>query len=413
MDARTVPRVAVDAPGVLVRGAVGGHRGAATLQARGLQHASAQDAARLPQEGACVGGKRDRRSGETRARRERLHVDMRPAGSRGRDGVPVGGHLVEPAAEHEDRVSVLQAAPDRLRREVAAHPEVARVVVREDIGPAPRGNDRHVDELGEADEVRRRARSQDAAAGEDHRPLGIEEEVEDPPHVHGVRRRHPGRHDRGRVRRACRCFGNLLGQEILGKRQQDRTRPAARGATQRLVHDPRQRRDVADLARPTTVPADRGRQVHLLERLPAANGPLHLADQRDDGEGIRVGDVQADRQVRRADGARREHGGRVAAERGGGCRHERRAAFVAGRDDTDAGAHEAVQERQEALSRDGVRDPDPGRGEGVGDEAACRPRCAGHGCPFPSGSWRTGAGPIRRARAGGRSPSGGRPCSWR
>ena len=187
MDARPIPRALVDATAILVCGAVRCHRRAPSLEARSVQHPGAEDAARFPQECPCVGSQRNRRRGDPGARCQRLRVDVRPARPWSRDRVLVGGDLVETAAEHEDRVRVLEPPPDGWRGEVAAHPEVARVVVREDVRPAPCRDDRHVHELGEANEVRRRARAQDATARQDHRPLGIEQQVENPANVRRVR----------------------------------------------------------------------------------------------------------------------------------------------------------------------------------------------------------------------------------
>ncbi len=413
MHARPVPGSIVDATSVLVGGAIRGRRGAPSLQARGIEHACTKDATCLPKERAGVSRQREGRRREPGTRPERLRVHVRPARPGSRDGVVIRGDLVEAAADHEDRIGIFQPASNRPRCEVAAHPKVARVVVGEDVRPAPRGDDGHLHEIGQANEVRRRPRTQDAAAGEDHRPFGVEQQVEDPANVHRVGGRRARRPERGRGRGPRRRIGDLLGQEVLRQGEEHGPGSAGRGAPERLVERRGQRGRVAHLAGPAAVPADRGRQVHLLESFAAAGRPLHLADQRDDGERIRVGDVEADGQVRGAHGPRPEDRGRVAAERSGGRGHERRAALVARRDNPDPGSHQAVQERKKALSRHGVRDADPGRGKCIGDQPAGRPRCPGHGLPFPSGSWRTGAGRSRRARAAARSPSGGRPCSWR
>ena len=387
MHARPVPGCLIDPAGVLVCGPIGGHRGTPPLQARCVEHARTEDASRFPQERACVGRERDGRRVEPGPRSERLRIHVRPSRPGSRNRVAVRGDLVQAAADHEDRIGILQPAADRRSGEVAAHPEVAGVVVREDVRAAPCRDDRDVHELGQADQIGCRARAQDATAGEDDRPLRVEQKVEDPAHVDGIGRWGAGWPRRRRAPGPHRRVGDLLGQEVLRQGEEHGARPAGRGAPNCLVEDRRQRSHVADLACPAAEPPDGCRQVCLLEPFAPAGRPRHLAGQRDDRKRIRVGNVEADGQVRRPDRPRPKDHRRVAAEcrRGGG--HERGSSLVTGCHDPDPGGRQTVQEGQEALSRNGVGDPHSGRGERVGDKAAGCPRCRGHGLPFPSGSW--------------------------
>ena len=276
------------------------------------------------------------------------------------------------------------------------------MVVGEDVGPPPRGDDRHLQDLGEADEIGRRAGPQDAGAGQDERAPSGGETADRRAHEVRVGIGRAGPDDVGHLG-ACR---HRLVEDVLGDRDERRPGPAAEGLTGGLGHRRGQAGRIVDLDRVRGEPADGPGQVRLLERLAAAHGAGHLAEDREHRGGIGPRRVDADGQVRGPDGPGRQgHRGpaRQLAVRVG---HERGAALVAGRDDTDAGRAEGVEEAEEALARDGEGHPHAGRVEGVGEEATGRPRRA-HGERRGLGAAATTAGarPPPRARSPGARPA--------
>ena len=113
--------------------------------------------------------------GRARARGRRAPT----AGPSTRHRVAVGGRLVQPRAEDEDRIGGVEPLPDRRRGAEPGHAEVQRMVVRDDVGAAPGRDDRDLEELGEAGQLRRRPRAQDTRAGEDHGPAGAGQQLDD------------------------------------------------------------------------------------------------------------------------------------------------------------------------------------------------------------------------------------------
>ena len=89
-----------------------------------------------------------------------------------RHRVAEGRRLVEARPDDEERVGGIEPLADRGRRAEAGHPEVERVIVGDDVGPPPGGDDRDLEQLGELRQLGRGPGAQDAAAGEDDRPLG-------------------------------------------------------------------------------------------------------------------------------------------------------------------------------------------------------------------------------------------------
>ncbi len=120
----------------------------------------------------------------------------------------------------------------------------------------------------------------------------------------------------------------------------------------------------------TRSPPSVRRLLDLLERLAAAEAPLDLPDEHEHRARVLAGRVDADGEVRGADGARREADRRAAGQLAVGLGHERRRPLVAGADDPDAGGVEALEQAEEALARHGERVADADGTEGVGDEPA-------------------------------------------
>ena len=155
-----------------------------------------------------------------------------------------------------------------------------------------------------------------------------------------------------------------LVEEVLGQRQQDRSGSSAERLADRLVHDGRDLVRGRRLGGPLGEPAERRDLVDLLERLAPEVRALDLADEREHRARVLAGRVDPDREVRAADGPRREARRRSAGQLAVGLGHERRGALVAGRDDADPDVAERIEQPEERLAGHGERVPDAGRAQG-------------------------------------------------
>ncbi len=271
-------------------------------------------------------------------------------------------------------VGRVEPSADRRRGGQPGHPQVQRMVVRDDVRAPPGGDHGHVEELGEAEELGRGPGAQDAAAGEDHRPTGARQQLDDSRQL--LRR---GARDARTVRVRALEQHDLV-EQVLRQRQQDRARSAGEGLADGLRHDPRDVLGAARLRRPLGEAADRRDLVDLLEGLAALERALDLADQREHRAGILAGGVDPDGQVGAADGAGAEAGSGAARQLPVRLGHERGTALVAGRHDPDPRVGERVEEAEERLARHGERVPHAGGAQAVGDEPADGPRLGGlHG----------------------------------
>ena len=247
------------------------------------------------------------------------------------------------------------------------------MLVRDDVAAPPRGDDRDMEQLGEPGEVARGPRAEHATAGEDHGAIGRGQELEDRPDVTDVGPRQRRARD---VDRQClagasssrRSSGNERstgpGRPPIARRIASPTATAASPA----VHG--SAAQVANLA-------ERLDLVDLLERLAAAVGAQHLADEREHRGRVLAGRVDPDGEVGGTDRPRRKARRRAAGELAVGLRHERGGAFVAGRNEADPGLLQSVEEAEEALAGNGEGVPDAGCAEGLGDDPADRSRAGG------------------------------------
>ena len=205
------------------------------------------------------------RSGGREAERA-MRIDVDPCPRRRGAGI-VSSKEVGSFSRHP-MTSMASAASSRSRTTGAAqagHAEVQRVVVRDDVGPAPARHDRYLQQLREPQQVGRCPRPKDAAAGDDDRPLGRCKQLDHRADV-GVR---------GSPR--CRAFrrdGSVirddLVEQVLRERQHDGSRPSGRGLSDGLVHDAGDVARLGQFGRPLGEPADRRDLIDLLERLVTA-----------------------------------------------------------------------------------------------------------------------------------------------
>ena len=213
------------------------------------------------------------------------------------------------------------------------------------------------------------------AAEHDQRPLGLGQQRVEALDVRGRRSRDaPARYGAASATSApSRCMSS-------GMPDHDRARPAGRrdveGAAEQL-RDPRARR--RSRTRPFASVPNIARQVDLLERLPAARGARHLADQQDQRRRVLRRGVHADAGLRRARAARDE-----ADRRAGPVSLPVASAMFAApaswraRDQPDSVAVrvEPVEHRQVALARHAERDVGAVQDELVGEQV---PAAARHG----------------------------------
>ena len=186
----------------------------------------------------------------------RRDVDVRPArpGAPGSDQ-PIGRDLAEPRADHEHRVGVGEALADGRRRAVAGHAEVQRVVVRDHVAAAPRGDDRARagappggrgrSTFGRAGRRRRRGSPAARRSASSCRTSRTCSSV--------------GRGGGTAARSGAMPGGHLLVEEVLGDRQDDRARPAVERLVDRRHGGLDGGGDVRRLRRPLREAPDRSR----------------------------------------------------------------------------------------------------------------------------------------------------------
>ncbi len=237
------------------------------------------------------------------------------------------------------------------------------MVVRDHVGPPPAGDDRDAEELGKPREVGRCPGAEDAASGEDHRPLRPGDEME---HRADVLRLGPK--GRGPRRVELGLGRQLLVEDVLGDGQIGRTGSPTEGRPDGIADHPGHVRHGRELDRMRREPADRRRLVDLLEGLAAAERPVDLADERKHRRGVLAGSVDPDREVGGAHAAGPDRSGRAARQLAVRLGHERGGTLVARGDDPDPGGLEPFEQAEEALARDGEGIPDAGGAQGVGDE---------------------------------------------
>ena len=132
-------------------------------------------------------GSRARRAGRRRCRRRpdvladlgRVDVDVDLLARVRRVGLEVAGDaIVEPHAEREQQVGLLNRGVDPGFAVHAHHAEVQRVRRRHAADAEQRHRDRDLGALGELPDDGRGVRQDDAVAGEDQRPLGRVDQLE-------------------------------------------------------------------------------------------------------------------------------------------------------------------------------------------------------------------------------------------
>ncbi len=229
----------------------------------------------------------------------RVH-DPRP----GRERVQLPGYpVIEPRAQGDEQVGLLQRADRRDGPVHAGHAQVLRVAVRERAARHQRGDHGGAGELGELEQLRRGVRPDHAAAHVQHRLLGLGDHPCGLPDLPGVRPGH--RVVAGQVERDWP--GELGGglQRVLGDVDEHRARPAGGGQVEGLADGAG---DVPGLGDEEVVLGHRQRDpgyVRFLEPVGADQVRGHLTGDRHHGDAVHVGVGERGDQVGRAWAARR------------------------------------------------------------------------------------------------------------
>ena len=207
------------------------------------------------------------------------------------------------------------------------------MVVRDDVARRHAGDDRDLEQLGEAHQLGRRPGTQDAATGEDDRALGRGQELDHRADLLVGRSRDAG----GRAASSRASSGIGLVEQVL-RAATGGPGPGRPPSAWRIASAiaPATSSAASRLGGPLGEAAERRDLVDLLERLAAADGALDLADDHEHRRRILARRVDADGEVGRADRARPEADRRPSGQLAVGLGHERGRALVAGRDDADA-----------------------------------------------------------------------------
>ncbi len=212
-------------------------------------------------------------------------------GGLGREARQLAGDpVVEPGAERDDQVGLLQRGDRGDGAVHAGHAEVLRVAVGEGAARHQGGHDRDAGELGQGAQLGPGAGLDDAAADVQHRPAGRDHQPGRLADLLAVRlgdRPVARQVDRGRP-----LEGGQRLQRVLGDVHQHRAGPAGRGDVERLGDRARDVRRVGDQE---VVLGDRHRDaadVRLLEGVGADRRAGHLPGDghHRDAVHVRVGD---------------------------------------------------------------------------------------------------------------------------
>ncbi len=145
-------------------------------------------------------------------------------------------------------------------------------------------------------------------------------------------------------------FRQLL-EHVLGQRENDGTRPSARGDVEGAAHELGHARGIVDFVDPFRDRAEDGAVVELLERLATLRRARHLADEEDERRRILARDVQAGAGVAGAGAARDEAHARPPGELAVSLGHDGGAAFLAAGDEADGvGVVHRIERREIAFA---------------------------------------------------------------
>ena len=285
----------------------------------------------------------------------RIDVDVHDLGVRGERVDLAGDPVVEPRAERQEEVRLLDGGDRGVVAVHAGHAEAQLVIVGEHATGHERGDDR---DLGHVHELRQSlggAGLQQAAAGIDDRALRLLDQLDSRGDgvtvefvVRAVARQiealAPGRLD-GLVPL------HLGVGDVLGQVEQDRPGTAGAGDVEGLLHQPR---DVGGVGDELVVLGDRSGdadRVALLERIGADRAERDLTGDRHHRHGVDVGVAQRGDDVgRRRAAGHHDHAG-LAGDVGVARGHVAGTLLVTDEHVTDRGVEERVVHREDGPAR--------------------------------------------------------------
>ena len=221
------------------------------------------------------------------------------------------GHAAGLGADEAHEVGLVDDAVGALARIGADHADAQRVVARDRVLAVERGRDRDLQRLRERDQLRLRARGAHAAAGDDHRPLGLLEADQRGAHAGvvgtGTERRH-AREARLRDRLHLGFVGVDLAF-VAAELQMHRPGRAGGGGAERLPHHVGEARDVVDGGVELGHRLERRHVVDLLVDLAELGLGVAAAGHGDDRRMRQPGVAQAGGEIERADHLRHADAG--------------------------------------------------------------------------------------------------------
>ena len=198
------------------------------------------------------------------------------------------GHpVVEPGAEGDEQVGLLQAGDGGDRAVHARHTEVQRVAVGERAAGHQRGHDGDLGQLDEAAQLLAGPGADDAPTDVEDRALGLGDQPGGLADLLAVRAGHRAVAGQVELRRPAEGGARLEG--VLADVDEDRARAAGRGDVEGLGDHPR---DLVGVGHEVVVLGDRHRDaadVGLLEGVGADRRRADLTGDGDDRHGVHVG----------------------------------------------------------------------------------------------------------------------------
>ena len=369
MHARAIPRLRIHDGSGFVGFAVPRIGGRSLVQRGRFQNRMRQESLRHTQERGYVGGQDDVRP-VRRSCSAGIDIHLGPSCGRTGDPVSEGGHLAQPAAQHQQRIRLFESALEAARCTRTRHAQVQRVVVREQVAASPGRNDGHSYRLRESHQGVGAASPKNARSRQNQRPVRIGEHMKDFPHQRRVRL--PLMVDVAGPGAAVASGGDLHVHEI--GRHCDQNGPGTTGGRHR--RGPLEQRyrvgGILQLRRPLDDGPQGCNGVQLLERLPPRDIAANTADDCDERCGIDPRRVEADRQIAGSRTPSADAQGRPAGELPNGRGHERGGSFVPCRHDPNAIGREPLQQSQHALARHREGDLDAGSSHSFGQGSADR-----------------------------------------
>ena len=251
------------------------------------------------------------------AERQGLDVDLHRRGADRRHLPEMRGHPAGLAPHEAHEVGLADHQVGALPGIGADDSRGERVIPRDRVLSVERGRDGDGEALGELDQLSGRARCANAAAGDEHRPLGLLDRVEGGAGMLGRRCRPEGRRAREQLfGDGVHLRGLLIDLSLIAAHLQVyRPRAAGHGGAKRLAHHVGEPARIVHRRVELRDRLERGKVVQILIGLAELRARVAAAGDGDDGRVGEPGVTQAGGEVEGAD-----HLGHANARTAGGAR---------------------------------------------------------------------------------------------